>query len=279
MRLETAVLALVVLSLSACDGAAEVPFAVAFEGLVGSEPASCGGVYSGVGTTATDLTLGDLRVYVHDVRAVTDDGRELPVSLEQDGVWQYEDVALLDFESAGPDCPMGTVETNTSIRGTLAETDAAIVGVRFRLGVPEELNHDDVTLAPAPLNLQSMFWSWNGGHKFLRIDARTTGLPDGLFVHLGSTGCEGDDRGNVTGCVQANRPEIEVTGFDPSVGSVAIDVGALLAQSDMDSDLGGAPGCMSGFDDPDCREIFHNLGLPFDGDPPTGSQTLFRAVE
>lgn len=261
------------LALAGCNGEREIT--LSFQGLVGDEPARCGETYAGVGTTDTDLTLGDLRVYVHDVRVVDADGQEHEVALEEDGVWQLEDVALLDFEDGSAGCPMGTAETNTTIRGTIP--DVEVTGVRFSLGVPEARNHDDVTTAPPPLSFQSMYWNWNGGYKFFRLDASSTGQPDGFFMHLGSTGCEGDMRGNVTGCTQANRAEVELTDYDPAVDTIAVDVAGLLAESDLDADQGGAPGCMAGFDDPDCRPIFHGFGLPFDGQPSPG-QRLFRVV-
>jgi uncharacterized repeat protein (TIGR04052 family) len=263
------------LLLVACGGEREVT--LQFQGLVGDEPAACGATYDGVGTTSTELTLADFRLYVHDVRVVDADGVEHAVALAQDGVWQLEDVALLDFED-GDGCPMGTAETNTTIRGTIPD-GLEITGVRFVLGVPEARNHDDVTTAPSPLNQQSMYWNWNGGYKFFRVDASSTGQPDGFFVHLGSTGCEGDGRGTVSGCAQDNRVEVELSGFDPDVNTVAVDVGALFAESDLDADQGGAPGCMAGFDDMDCQPIFHGFGLPFAGTPPSGEQRLFRVLD
>jgi uncharacterized repeat protein (TIGR04052 family) len=269
-RLVIAVLGLPLLL--ACGGERAVTLQLA--GQVGDAPAECGRAYDGIGTTSTELTLADLRLYVHDVRLVTADGEELEVALEQDGVWQVDDVALLDFEAGGADCPQGTAETNTTIRGTVPD-GAEVTGVRFVLGVPEARNHQDVTTAPSPLNLQSMYWSWNGGYKFFRLDGATTGIPDGFAVHLGSTGCEGDGRGNVTGCTQDNRVEVALDGYDPDVDTIVVDVAALLRESDMDADQGGAMGCQAGFDDMDCEPIFHGFGLPFAGTP-AGEQRLFR---
>lgn len=264
-----------ILLLAGCGSERDVT--VRFEGLVGDEPARCGGAYDGVGTTGTTLTLRDLRFYVHDVRLVTTDGDELELALDQDGTWQEGNVALVDLEDGSSECTMGTSETNDALRGTIP-ADAEITGLRFVLGVPEDRNHDDVTTAPSPLNLHTMHWSWNGGYKFLRVDGRTTGLDTGFALHLGSTGCMGDGRGNVTGCVQENRVEVELTGFDPDTDVVAVDIAALLAGSDMDTDAGGQTGCQSGFDDPDCEPIFHRLGLPFAGTPPPGEQALFRVA-
>jgi uncharacterized repeat protein (TIGR04052 family) len=244
---------------------------VRFEGLVGGEPAECGAMYDGIGSTGTTLELLDYRLYVHDVRLVTEDGREVPLALTPDGVWQNDRVALLDFEDG---CESGTAETNSSIRGTVEES-GPFTGIRFVLGLPADLNHADASTAPPPLNYTSMFWSWNAGYKFARVEGRTTGLPDGWSFHLGSVGCMGDGRGNVTSCVQENRAPVALDGFDPETGAIAVDLAAILETSDLDSDGGGPGGCESGASDPECGPIFHALGLPSGGTPAEGPQRLF----
>ena len=261
------------LLMAGCNDGTEV--SVSFAGLVGDADAECGGLYAPVGTTGTELELEDLRLYVHDVRLLDADGAEVPVTLDPESPYQHEGVAYLDFEDGSSACESGNEALNSTLSGTV---DAAgpFTGIRFRLGVPFELNHADVSTAPAPLNIPGMFWNWNGGYKFLRIDGRTTGLPGGWRVHVGSTGCDGDGRGNVTACTGENRPEIELTGFDPTAGEIAVDVAALVSDSDLDSDAGGMPGCMSGPGDTECEPIFHALGLPFEGSAPTGPQRFFR---
>lgn len=258
--------------LSACGGPESVT--LRFEGVVGDRPAACGQTYEGIGTRDSTLTLLDFRLFVHDVRLVTADGREVPVELTEDGRWQQEDVVLLDFEDGTDACSNGTAATNDAVRGTVSEP-GPFTGIRFRFGVPAALNHGDASRARPPLDSTAMFWSWNGGYKFLRVDARTSGLPDGYLLHIGSTGCEGDGRGNVTGCVQENRVDIALDGFDPTARAVAVDLGALLAESDLEADAGGPPGCMSGFDDLDCGPVFHALGLPFAGTPPAAPARFF----
>lgn len=266
---------LILLSLLCAGCGADRDVTVRFEALVGDATARCGGTYDGVGTTGTQLTVGDLRFYVHDVRFVTADGGEVPLALDAESEFQDGDVALLDFEDKSDTyCAMGTEAMNDTLTGTIPD-GVDVVGIRFTLGVPQDRNHEDVTFAPAPLNQGSMYWGWNGGYKFFRLDGATTGLTEGFRVHLGDTACEGDGRGNITGCAQDNRAEITLDGFDPDTGVVVVDLAALLAESDMDADQGGPPGCMAGFDDPDCAAIFDGFGLPFGG-APGGSQRLFR---
>jgi len=262
------------LVLTACEGDA-TSVSIEMTGVVGGEAAACGETYAGIGTTGSDLELADFRLYVHDVRLLTAAGEEVPVTLTDDGVFQREGVAHLDFEDGTAGCENGNAQTNGTLDGTI-EGEGPFTGIRFRLGVPFDLNHGDVSTSAPPLDRPGMFWNWNGGYKFLRIDGRTTGQPAGVQYHIGSTGCDGDGRGNVSGCANDNRPEIELTGADPTTTPIIVDVAALLSESDLDGNLGGPPGCMSGVDDMDCVPVFHGLGLSFDGVDPSAPQRLFR---
>ncbi|MGE0789138.1 MAG: MbnP family copper-binding protein [Sandaracinaceae bacterium] len=265
------------LALALSGGCAQgVPVTIELAARVGSEPAECGGMYAGIGTTSSTLELDDLRLYVHDVRLVGSDGSEVPLELDQDGAFQLDSIVLLDFEDGTAGCQSGNPQLNSTIRGTVSEGEGPFTGVRFKLGVPFERNHGNAAAAPSPLNVTSLFWTWNLGYKFVRIDSRTTGQPDGFQVHLGSTGCDGDGNGNVTGCAADNVAEIELDGFDPDANRVVLDVAALLAGTDVDADAGGAHGCQSGADDPECGPIFDRLGLPYGGNGPTGNQSFFH---
>jgi uncharacterized repeat protein (TIGR04052 family) len=181
---------------------------------------------------------------------------------------------MLDFEDATGSCSNGTPATRTVIEGTAAP--GTYTGVRFTLGLPFSRNHADVTTAPSPLNQSRMFWNWNGGYKFLRLDVNTTGRPTGWFVHLGSTGCNGATATTApTSCAQPNRAEVTLTGFNPLTGTIALDVAQLYAQSDLNSDAGGPVGCMSGTADPECQQILPRLGLPWNTTP-AAAQVFFR---
>lgn len=235
---------------SAARGSVTLRFAARF----GENDFACGQSYEGLGTSGTTLTPEDLRLYVHDVRLVRADGTEEPLALTQDGAWQYEDLALLDFEDKSGPCSNGTTATRHEITGEAPE--GPYTGVRFTLGVPFELNHNDVTAAPSPLNLSGMFWSWNGGYKFLRLDTQ-----EDFRIHLGSTGCQGEV-GDISACDHPNRAEYALEGFDPTTGTIVFDFASLLAGSDLSQNAPGtAPGCMSDPSDTDCEPIFSRLGM------------------
>lgn len=162
---------------------ANEPVTIQFQGMVGDEMFTCGSSYSGLGTSSATVTPTDFRFYISDVALIDESGSVVPVMLEQDGVWQHESVALLDFEDQTGDCSNGTPETRTAVVGTVPPGN--YTGVTFTLGVPFSLNHDDMTLAPSPLNVSSMWWNWAGGYKFVRIDLENEVMSTSLPTSVG----------------------------------------------------------------------------------------------
>jgi hypothetical protein len=179
------------------------------------------------------------------------------------------------------------------------------------MGVPFGVNHADPLQQPSPLNLTALFWVWNAGHKFARIEFASTGAPRGFMVHLGSTGCSPHDTRLTipTSCLAPNRVEVNLPSFDISKDAVIADLAALLQNTNVDSDqniaaeataMGGekaregmkmasrgadsgmgmmmGPGCMSGPNDANCAGLFLNFGLPF-GSKPASGQRFFRAAK
>ncbi|MGP1386785.1 MAG: MbnP family copper-binding protein [Thainema sp.] len=293
-------------SVSAAD---TQPVTIRFQAKVGDQPFSCGQSYT-LGTTASSVTPLDFRFYVSDVALVDADGNTVPLTLEQDGRWQYESVALLDFEDKSGGCANGTVETNDRIVGTVPAGD--YTGLQFTVGVPFELNHADATLAASPLNLTSLWWNWQLGYKFARIDLSNqiqTGMlpnasakhegshqspgdghsqeqhsPHGeessmqaFFIHLGSTGCESaEGTQRPLSCSNPNRSTITLTGFDPSQNVIVADLASLVADTDLSMNQPNtAPGCMSEPNDSDCSGIMDALGLAFNGTA-AQQQTFFN---
>jgi uncharacterized repeat protein (TIGR04052 family) len=257
---------------SALQGCGFDPVSIRFRGAVGESTFACGQTYSGIGTTGADLIPSDFRFYVSNVRLVARDGREHQVLLDQDHTWQLEDLALLDFENKAPPCVNGTTLINDTVRGRVAPGE--FTGIRFTLGVPITRNHGDASVAPPPLSLTGMFWSWQDGYKFIRIDTAF----DNLRVHLGSTGCFYARPGVIGGCARPNRGEIFLTPFDPSTDVIVADLATLLEDSDINSNQQGTPpGCMSSPNDEDCEPILRNLGVSFEnGLPSAATQKLFR---
>lgn len=239
---------------------------IKFAGRVNNQPFACGRNYK-LGKAATTVTPLDFRFYVSDVSLIDAQGKVVPLTLAQDGKWQYQNVALIDFENKTGACVNGTVETRTDVIGTVPK--GKYKAVRFSLGVPQNLNHEDSTLAPSPLNLTSLWWNWQFGYKFARIDFTSQiastgqkqhshgdkGTSQGFLIHLGSTGCQAETTSQKprTACSNPNRANITLDNFDVTKNVIVADVAKLLENVDLSyNQPGTAPGCMSEPNDKDC---------------------------
>lgn len=267
--------------LTACGGSSTEStstrtISIPFEAYAGNTEINCAGTLQALGTGGVDATLSDFKLFVHNVRLVTDEGSELPVTLDDISGWQTDGIALLDFQDRFNGCDGDIKPTNTILHGRVADLPVVINGLRFTVGVPASHNHANYAVATAPLNTQSMFWSWQGGYKHMRFDVKPVGgvsrpdqydnqdPPQPLLdvplwqFHLGDTNCSLDPVGT---CQYRNHPEIDLNGFIEATSTVRIDYSALVASNTMSVDNGGAPGCMSGLTDPECIDTFDKLGL------------------
>lgn len=285
-RFAFAALAAIVATPTQADISVTIPFAAE----IGGKPFSCSETFAGLGSTAAEAQAVDFRLFVSEAAMVKADGSLQPIALEQDGQWQLDGLALLDFEDASGNCANGTAGTNSTLRGTVPEGD--YTGLVFTIGVPFAQNHGDPTLLPSPLNITAMFWNWQNGYKFVRIDLLPTammgmtaeagaeaggghGMAKGWFLHLGSTMCDAASKTEApTACANENRMAIRLEGFDPSANTVVIDPAPVLAEADLTVNAPEtSPGCMSFPKDADCMTVMGKLGLPY-MDVPAGTQSL-----
>ena len=261
------------------EGCPQRALAIQFRAVVGDQDFTCGTEYHNIGATQSPLIGLDFRLYVSNVRLVTPEGVEVPLALDQSDQYQLDDVALLDFENG---CSNGTKQLNEDVLGTVPP--GKYTGLRFTVGVPFALNHGNAATALGPLSVESMFWSWAGGYKFIRVDALNPDVqPTGKTyqVHIGSTGCHGDPpRQPITACDRPNRAEVSFAEFDPDSNVVLVDLKNLYAGTDLANPQSGddtTPGCMSDLMDPECDPVFANLGLSrVDGSADPTKQTVFR---
>lgn len=249
-------------------------YTIRFRAMVRDSVASCAGTYAGFGPSADEtVRFKDLRFYVHAIELVTADGHSEPLAIADAAPWQRAGVALLDFEDATHACGNGTFELRDAVVGSALEGN--YTSIRFVLGVPFALNHLDRSTASAPLSLSALFWSWQGGYKFLRADVETipsgadAGLPSTFNVHVGSTGCDGDiATGGTTSCTGPNRPTIELNLFNPETSVVEFDFAAVVGALDINFNTPTTPpGCMSTPTDPECAEVLPSLGIDFGATP------------
>jgi uncharacterized repeat protein (TIGR04052 family) len=246
---------------------------ISFAGVVGTTPFSCTQSYAGIGTSNASITPVDFRLYVSDVVLTADDGKKVPFDLEPDGIFQSSKVALLDFEDRTGGCNNGTEALHTKLVGRAPA--GKYTGITFTIGVPEALNHQNAATAEAPLNLSGLFWNWQGGYKFLRLDGKVPSTNSGFVMHLGSTGCTAGATPDSYVCTKRNAATVTLTA-DPFAATFLADWKALLAGVAIDADQGGMPGCMSGDTDPECTPMLGALGIDVTTGNSTKPQTFFR---
>jgi uncharacterized repeat protein (TIGR04052 family) len=245
------------------------------------EPVACGQVYEGFGSEQNTIELLDARFYLSNIRLITIDGQEVPLHLSADDKWQSDQVALVDFEDGTALCADGgTAETNAVVKGTVAP--GYYTGIVFDMGVPFELNHQDVTMASAPLNVPALWWNWQYGYKHARIDLRTDVVENNtFFIHIGSTGCEAasPEQSPATACTNPNLVSVRLMGFNPTSSVIVADLADLLAEVSLTENTPEPPGCMSMAMDPDCTNLFPNLGLALMEGGENGEQHFFRVEQ
>lgn len=144
-----------------------------------------------------------------------------------------------------------------------------ITDIRFTLGIPFSLNHLNPLTQPSPLNMSSMFWGWQGGHKFMRIELISKN--DDWLFHLGSTGCKALSpvRAPKGECLQPNRALVSLP-FTKKTTNIEVNLAVLF----HDLVLKRKNSCQSSPNEKSCKALFENLGLNKINNT---EQLLFRA--
>ncbi|WNG35272.1 metallo-mystery pair system four-Cys motif protein [Archangium violaceum] len=260
--------------LQACEKPATV---VRFSAQVGEQPLRCDTRYANIGKSGTPIELIDFRLYVRDVTLVRANGEKHPLILEQDGTWQVDSIALLDFADGTGTCEAGSPATRLEVVGEAPDFDD-YTGLEFKLGVPEDQNHLNGSTRPPPLNSTDMYWSWQGGYKFVSLDVRTP-QHDAWVFHLGASDCKGSP-GEGYSCAANNQATVTLNGFNPKSNQVVLDLAGLLSDSDLnhviDNKTDYIAGCMSGRTDPECPALYEKVGLAADGTPQAVPASFIR---
>lgn len=254
-----------------------------FQAAFGNQPVSCARTISPVGTSDNTVRINDLRFYIHDVALLTKDGRAVLVKPGPSGLWQRDGIALIDLIDRNIPCSDTTPSPNSAI--SFVWPQGHFTGLRFTVGLPMAANHGDPTIAQPPLNMTSMFWTWQSGYRFFTLDITMIpkpgdkARPHGFPVHIGSTGCESASAVEAPkgACTAPNLVRVTLPEFDPAHQTVKLDISRLLALSNVSTNqINSAPGCMSGPDDKDCAGVFREFGLPFGSETSPPAQSVFR---
>lgn len=241
---------------------------IQFEAKVGAARFVCGQTFANVGTNKSSIDPVDFRFYVHNLRLIDLEGNQVPVTIPDRELWQAQGVALLDFENDGGSCRFGgDPGLNSVVTGTAP--GGFYKGLRFTLGVPADLNHQDPLSLGAPFQSGGMQWNWLTGFKFLALEFRS-GESSGL-LHIGSTACKGGGPDPVA-CSKSNRAEIFLPNFEPGVSRIAADLGVVFANSDLSVDQI----CHS--DKESCAPMFAQAGVAWESGLALDAQSFFTAV-
>lgn len=251
----------IILLLSCQDAAPPAPdnsIELYFRPRAGDEFVGCDEDYSG------GKPLIDLRFYVHDIRLVTEDGDQHAVEIVDDSPFQGSGVALIDFENDSGKC-IGTPAVNKTIKGEIVVEPGAgparYTGLRFRIGVPPELDRLPPDALGPPLDDPWLSQGGTGGHIFLSAWAEF-GAGD-VGIHLRSVG----DR--------SNRPEVFLDGFDVDGSMIVVDWDVLFGALEIPACTPGPADpciCSSLPDQPLCKVLMPRLGVGLPGGesiPPT----------
>lgn len=284
-------------SLTACGGGgggSQTQVALKFKAVNNGKDVGCDSVISGFGPDGrTTVGISDLRFYISNLKFFDAEGKELSTELVAND-FQFVDssgsVALVDLTSnVSGSCTNsaiafgeGTERTNNQV---VALVDSGTIqSVSFDVGVPQKLMKEVVSTysaedAPSPLG--EMYWSWASGYRHFvfnfTVKNKNNKKGEG-YLHLGSRDCGGDGAVALTdrdSCGFVNTPAVSLTGFDPSVNTVTVDIAQALkglsyVTQIYDSNppydlLGTGPGvaCHSAPPEaqPDCAPIFSNFGL------------------
>jgi uncharacterized repeat protein (TIGR04052 family) len=132
-----------------------------------------------------------------------------------------------------------------------------VKALRFTLGVPFTANHLNPISQESPLNLPSMFWVWQTGHKFMRTEFSS--LDEQWLFHLGSTGCKAPSvmRKPKSPCLYPNTVNFEI----PIVKgeSKLLTLNFNLAQLLKNVELTETSSCQSERESASCQQLFNNL--------------------
>ena len=149
--------------------------------------------------------------------------------------------------------------------------------IRFTLGVPFEVNHLNPISQKSPLNLPSMFWVWQTGHKFMRLELAANN--EQWLFHLGSTGCKSASvmRSPEQGCRYPNTFyfDLPIAKSEANQLKLSLNLAALL----RNVDLMASSSCQSEQDKNSCQQLFKNLSVDNKIKNNTSAPSVFEAIK
>lgn len=209
-----------------------------------------------------------LQFFVSEIEVKNQDGQWKVWPLA-DNKYQGDNVALLgEYCQVNKDKSQSkqVVQGNWQLVFEHAIAPSKIGQLRFTVGVPFLLNHQNPLLQPSPLNVPNMFWVWQSGHKFFRLDMEEVNeldQKDNWQFHLGSTGCKAPSplRAPTKPCINGNQAKITVdlkvntqkNGFQ----NIEVDLASLFS----DLIITKQNSCQSEPYNDSCLPLFKTIGM------------------
>lgn len=246
---------------------------VRFAAAVEEEAYRCDRTFAGLGPDDQAISPRELRVYVHGVRLLDRNGDSVGIALAQDAPFQTQDVALLDFGGSERGCDEGGQAGNTEIVGSVPFGE--YVGLAFRIGVPDELNHRAIDLSDSPLDDPTLTGGSIQGRVFVSMAAELT-QGDTTFAYelrVGSTNCGIDQTSGLVTCAKPNRANAAFPAFHPRDDEIVFDVGALIARS---RPTASAATCSVDTGIGSCIDAFAALGIHHATGAPLASPSIVK---
>ncbi len=192
--------------------------------------------------------------------------------------YQNADTALL-----GTNCRERKQQPNAKASGNWAVAFdnninlSKAMALRFTLGVPFTSNHLNPISQDSPLNLPSMFWVWQTGHKFMRTELAS--LDEQWLFHLGSTGCKSASvlREPKSPCRYPNTVNFEVPIVKGEGKQLTLNVN--LAQLLKKVPLTPGSSCQSERESASCQQLFNNLLVDEAGIEKVTTNRIFNVVK
>jgi len=213
---------------------------------------------SGFKNNGLNWQITQLQYFISDIQLQGTNGSWRNISLRSTPQ-QGDNVALLGMHCEEKSPAQWKVEFLDTVN--LKDYHA----IRFSLGVPFDKNHLNPLTQPSPLNDSSMFWVWQTGHKFLRLELESE--QKSWVFHLGSTGCKSPSvmRSPKQACLYPNLITYEL----PLISNeLVFDLSNLLSGIELTT----KNSCQSAHNDENCSLLFQNLGS-------TQENTVFRVQD
>lgn len=164
--------------------------------------------------------------------------------------WQHDNIVLL-----GQHC-IDSEDSNWQIVFSPKIELPSATQLRFKLGLPFSKNHQSPMRAESIFANSNMFWTWQQGYKYLRLDLQHSQADKQWAFHLGATGCRSLSpiRPPTEPCEHPNDITVTIALESPHL-EIHIDLAQLLSNVEPSKQTR----CLSLPTQPSCPTLIENL--------------------